>query len=404
MSVPTALRAYQDQVGPSVLQTMRGASRRVPAVRARLREAGVDLGAGANDVSDLDSVAVLSKDALPALQKEHPPFGGLLADGASVVRIFASPGPIYEAQLEGPDPWRWTPALTACGIGPGDVILNCFSYHLSPAGAMFDEACRAVGASVVPGGVGASEIQAQLIADVGVTAYIGLPSYLAALVERFDGLGLDPSAWRVGKALVTAEPLPDALRGQLMLRIPTVLMAYGTAEAGLLGYEESPGAGLTVPEGVYVQICDPTTGAPVDDDEPGEVVATLLHDDYPLLRFGTGDVSRWQLGPEGTLRLGGVLGRVGAAVKVRGMFVHPHQARELINRLAPLGVTDGRCVVDRLGDTDVLRLELVLGAGADAALVLENAVERTREHLRVRPQVELVTALPDEKVLWDARS
>jgi len=404
MSVTTALQAYQDRIGPRVLTTMRGATGRVAGLDARLREAGVDLASGPHGLSDLDAVAVLSKDALPALQRKQPPFGGLLADDAAVVRIFASPGPIYEAQLAGPDPWRWVPALSACGIGAGDVVLNCFSYHLSPAGAMFDEACRAIGASVVPGGVGAAEIQAQLIADVGVTAYIGLPSYLAALVERYDSLGLDVNSWRVTKALVTAEPLPDPLRAQLMKRIPTVLMAYGTAEVGLLGYEEAPGAGLTVPTDVYVQICQPGTGTPVEDDESGEVVATLLHPDYPLLRFGTGDVSRWQLGPDGTVRLAGVLGRVGAAVKVRGMFVHPHQARELIGRLAALGVTGGRFVVDRHGDKDVLRLELVTDSAADGAQIIEAAVERTREHLRVRPQVELVTAVPDENVLWDVRS
>lgn len=404
MSLSTALRTYHDQIGPSVLQSVRGASSRVAGLGARLREAGVDLTSGRHDLSDLDAVAVLSKDALPALQKKHPPFGGLLSEGAAVARIFASPGPIYEVQLDGPDPWRWGPALKACAIGADDVVLNCFSYHLSPAGAMFDEACRAIGASVVPGGVGAIEIQAQLIADLGVTAYIGLPSYLAVLIDRYDSMGLDLNSWRVRKALVTAEPLPDALREQLTTRVPTVLMAYGTAEVGLLGYEESPGAALTIPTDVYVQICDPVTGSPLEDDEPGEVVATLLHEDYPLLRFGTGDVSRWQLGPDGTLRLAGVLGRVGAAVKVRGMFVHPHQAREVIGKLAMLGVTGGRFVVDRLQDKDVLRLELVTDSDADSDQVVDAAVERTREQLRVRPQVELVTSLPDENVLWDART
>lgn len=119
---------------------------------------------------------MLSKDALPALQKPDPPLGGWIADGASVVRLFASPGPIYEPRLAGPDPWRWAPALEACGIGIGDIVLNCFSYHLSPARALFDEGCRARGATVVPGGVGAAEVQMQVIADLGVTAYIGLPS------------------------------------------------------------------------------------------------------------------------------------------------------------------------------------------------------------------------------------
>jgi phenylacetate-CoA ligase len=404
MSVAAALRSYREQLGPQVLEAMGVAEGRVAALRARLDEAGVDLASGPVEPSDLDAVAVLSKDALPALQKQRPPFGGLVANEAAVVRIFASPGPIYEAQLEGPDPWRWMPALSACGIGVDDIVLNCFGYHLSPAGAMFDEACRAVGASVIPGGVGASEVQAQMIADVGVTAYIGLPSYLAALVEKYDSLGLDARSWRVAKALVTAEPLPDPLRTQLTKRVPTVLMAYGTAEAGLLGYETSPGGGLTVPPGVYVQICDPTTGIPVEDDEPGEVVISLLHDDYPLLRFGTGDVSRWQLGPDGTLRLAGVLGRVGAAVKVRGMFVHPHQARDLIGKLAGLGVTGGRFVVERLDGKDVLRLELVTDAGAEPERVVAVAAERTREQLRVRPRVELVTTIADEDVLRDARA
>lgn len=401
MSIANALRVYQDEVGPRVLATMRAAEGRVSGLRARLSEAGVDL-TGRDSVSDLDTIAVLSKDALPALQKADPPFGGLIADGATVARIFASPGPIYEAQLDGPDPWRWTPALSACGIGAGDVVLNCFSYHLSPAGAMFDEACRAVGATVVPGGVGASEIQAQLIADLGVTAYVGLPSYLAALVERYDALGLDPGSWQIRKALVTAEPLPDALREQLTMRVATVLMAYGTAEVGLIGYEESAGAGLTVPGDVYVQVCDPATGAPVEDDASGEVVATLLHEDYPLLRFGTGDVSRWQVAPDGGLRLAGVLGRIGAAVKVRGMFVHPHQAREVIGRLSDLGVTGGRFVVGRDDGKDVLRLELVADSSAGEDLV-RSAADRARDHLRVRPQVELVTALPDDVVLVDDR-
>lgn len=402
MTVEAALGEYRERNGPRVLGVLRSAAGRAESLDARLSDAG--LSAPDVDLARLDELPVLSKDALPALQKERPPLGGLLAEGASVVRLFASPGPIYEPQLAGPDPWNWAPALEACGIGADDIVLNCFSYHLSPAGAMFDEACRAVGATVVPGGVGAPELQAQVIADLGVTAYIGLPSYLATLVDRFDALAEKGSGWKVSKALVTAEPLPDALREQLRARVATVLMAYGTAEAGLIGYETAPGAGLRLPDESYIQVCDPATGNPVEPGELGEVVVSLLHEDYPLLRFGTGDVSRWVLGPDGDLRLAGVLGRVGAAVKVRGMFVHPHQAGQVIAALRGRGAAGGRFVVERAGDKDLLRLELVATDGSDRDALVESAAQQTKDTLRVRPEVILVDALEDEAVLVDLRS
>jgi phenylacetate-CoA ligase len=403
MSVTTALQDYQTRTGPRLLNVRRASAGRAATLDRRLSAAG--LSAEDSSLADLDRMPVLSKDALPALQKEHPPLGGLVTDGASVVRLFASPGPIYEPQLDGRDPWRWAPALDACGIGAGDVVLNCFNYHLSPAGTMFDEACRATGATVVPAGVGAAEVQVQVIADLGVTAYIGLPSYLATLSERFDGAGLEPETWKLVKALVTAEPLPDALRAQLTSRVPTVLMAYGTAEAGLIGFETAPGAGLRVPAETYVQICDPGTGRQVEAGEPGEVVVSVLHADYPLFRFGTGDVSRWILGPEDELRLAGVLGRVGAAVKVRGMFIHPHQAGEVVSALRSVaGVSAARFVVERTNDKDVLRLELVPAAGSDADSMIELATQRTREALRVRPEVIVVDSIDGEAVLVDARN
>ncbi len=401
MSVSVALQNYQDRTGPRVLDVLAAAAGRVETLDSRMATAG--LGTAGLSLADLDRLTVLSKDALPALQKEHPPLGGLVADDASVVRLFASPGPIYEPQLAGPDPWRWVPALEACGIGADDIVLNCFSYHLSPAGAMFDEACRAVGATVVPGGVGAAEVQAQVIAGLGVTAYIGLPSYLAGLAERFDGQSLDRARWRLTKALVTAEPLPDTLRVQLMSRVPTVLMAYGTAEAGLIGYETAPGSGLRVAGASYIQICDPGTGQPVEGGDPGEVVVSVLHADYPLIRFGTGDVSRWSLDPDGELRLAGVLGRVGAAVKVRGMFVHPHQASEIVRALQRAGATAARFVVERPSDKDVLRLEIVAGADCDRDQMAATAVERSRSSLRVRPDVSFVASLDGDGVLVDGR-
>lgn len=399
MTLSTNVDRYRQGFEPRLVPLVRRVVGRVPALDDRLTRAGMP--DGPDTLDDLDRLPVLSKDALPALQAARP-FGGLLADGAEVVRAFASPGPIYEPQLAGPDPWRWGPALAACGIGPGDVVLNCFSYHLSPAGMMFDEACRAAGARVIPAGVGMAEVQAQVIADLGVTAYIGLPSYLGSLIKAYDDAGLPAQRWQVRAALVTAEPLPPDLRSALEARVPRVRMAYGTAEAGMVGYEKEPDGGLCLGEGAYVQLCDPATGAPVSPDEPGEVVVSVLHADYPLLRFGTGDVSRWlAVGDE--LRLAGVLGRVGAAVKVRGMFVHPHQAAQVLVALGEHGVAEGAFVVDQENGTDVLHLDLVPADGADRDRLVRTAEQRSRDTLRVRPQVRLVDSLDADSVLLDRR-
>lgn len=399
MTLQEAQAAYRERVGPRVLEVVAHAAGRVPTLDRRLREAG--LGAPLATLDDLGRLPVLSKDALPALQGRAP-FGGLVADGARVVRAFASPGPIYEPQLTGDDPWRWRSALAATGITDHDVVLNCFNYHLSPAGAMFDEACRAIGATVVPGGVGMTEVQARAIADLGVTAYIGLPSYLASIVAAYDAAGLAADRWRLTKALVTAEPLPNDLRNRLTERVQVVLMAYGTAEAGNIGYETAAHSGLRLDEGVYVELCDPSTGTPVAANEPGEVVVSVLEPDYPLVRFGTGDVSRWTL-VGGELRLAGVLGRVGAAVKVRGMFVHPHQAAEIVAALRDDGAAGAAFVVERIDGVDVLFLNVVAAAAADNGKLTAAAERRSRDLLRVRPRVRLVETLPADGVLVDRR-
>jgi phenylacetate-CoA ligase len=324
-----AVQGYAAGLAPAVGDLVRRAGS-VPALADRLTAAGLS-GPDVRD-GDVASLPVLTKDDVLDLQRRRPPFGGLLAEDARPVRVFQSPGPIYEPQLSGPDPWRWAPALTAAGIGAGDTVLNCFGYHLSPAGAMFDEGCLAAGATVVPGGIGNQDLQAALIADLGVTAYIGLPSYLNALVERYDAAGLPADRWRLSRALVTAEPLPDSLRAQLRERVPTVLMAYGTAEAGLIAYETEPGGGLVPAPGVHIEVCALDTGEPISTGE-GQVVVTVLRPDHPLVRFGTGDLSAWTPGPDGDLRLAGVLGRVGEAVKVRGMFLHPRQARSVMDEV-----------------------------------------------------------------------
>lgn len=400
MSLTDALSDYRRELGARAIGVAVAAAGRVPALDERIDAAG--LAEAPASLDELDRVPVLSKDALPGRQSGRA-FGGLLPDDSDVVRVFASPGPIYEPQLAGPDPWRWEPALAACGIGRDDLVLNCFNYHLSPAGMMFDEACRALGARVVPAGVGMTEVQARAVADLGVTAYIGLPSYLSALSETYRTAGLPGERWHLAKALVTAEPLPQPLRESLNATVAQVLMAYGTAEVGLIGFEPEPDQGLRLGPDVFVELCDPETGLPGPDDQPGEVVVSVLDENYPLLRFGTGDVSRWTLvGDE--LRLAGVLGRVGAAVKVRGMFIHPHQAGELLAELRSDGLVKGAFVVDRVEDVDVLNLEITVADGFDPRGLTELVGRRCRETLRVRPEVRVVADLESRPVLSDLRT
>ncbi len=395
-SLRTAVEDYAAGLAPAVDCALGEALARVPALARRFTSAGVDATSAA-----LSALPVLTKDEVLTEQQDDPPYGGLLAGEATVRRVFQSPGPLYEPQLAGADPWRWAPALRAAGFDAGDLVLNCFGYHLTPAGAMFEEAALALGARVLPGGVGNQDLQARAVADLGVTAYTGLPSYLKALLDRYDELELDAKRWQLARAVVTAEPLPDSLRAVLRQRVPTVLMAYGTAETGMIGYETKPGAGLVPAPGVLVQVCDLDTGEPVVEGE-GQVVVTLLRSDYPLVRFGTGDLSAWRLGPDGDLRLAGVLGRVGAAVKVRGMFLHPRQAAAVLDG-AP-GVGAWRFVVDRVDHVDALGCEVVVEPGADPATVTADVAARVRAGLRFACAVTAVAFLPPEAaVITDRR-
>ena len=401
-TLTATVEAYAAELAPAVGDVARRAASAVPAFAARVRAAGLSVDQLAS--GDVAGLPVLTKDDVLAQQQARPPFGGMLAEGAAVRRVFQSPGPIYEPELDIPDPWRWAPALAAAGIGAGDVVLNCFGYHLSPAGAMFEEGCRAVGATVVPGGIGNQDLQARAIADLGVTAYVGLPSYLKALFDRFDELGLDAGRWRLDKALVTAEPLPDSLRSLLRERVATVLMSYGTAEVGLIGYETSPGSGLLPAPGVHIEVCDLDSGAAVVEGE-GQVVVTLLRPEYPLIRFGTGDLSAWLAGADGSARLAGVLGRVGEAVKVKGMFLHPRQAASVMNGLGE--VSAWRFVVDRVDHKDELACEVVLGtANGSPEEVVERVRSAVRSGLRFAAKIRTVDALPDGEAgrIVDART
>ena len=394
-------RRFDDRIASAVPT----AAERVPAFRARLSAAGVaphEL----TSVAALDRVPVVTKDDLVAVQAAQPPFGGLLGPNAAVRRVFQSPGPLYEPELDEPDPWRWRPALEAAGFHAGEIVLNTSGYHLTPLGAMFEEAARALGCVVVPAGVGGLDLQVRACVDLGAAAYIGLPSYLKALLDKADELGIGRSL-PLQRAFVTAEPLPSSLREWLEARVPVVRQGYGTAEGGNLGYECELQAGFHVPDDALVEVCDLDTGRALWNGEEGQVVYTLFRVDYPLVRIGTGDLSAFVLEPcdcgRPAPRIAGWLGRVGEAVKVRGMFLHPRQLRAAMADVS--GVAAYRFVVEREEHRDTLRCELQPSNDVDAAPLVETVKERMRSALRFNVEVDIRASLAsDSPVLVDTRT
>jgi phenylacetate-CoA ligase len=275
----------------------------------------------------LATLPILSKDDVLALQQADPPFGGALSADCELTSAGCSSRPDRSTNPNSTEPTRGGGGRRCRQPGWGPTIWSSTASAITcpPLGRCSRRPPWPSGARVLPGGIGNQDLQARAVADLGVTAYTGLPSYLKAILDRYDELGLPRERWRLHRALVTAEPLPDSLRALLRERVPTVLMAYGTAETGLIAYETEPGGGLLAGPGVLVQVCDLDTGAPITEGE-GQVVVTLLR---PTTRWcGSGPVTCRPGGsaPDGSPRLVGVLGRSGAAVKVRGMFLHPRQA------------------------------------------------------------------------------
>src|SRR5699024_6161478 len=369
------------------------------SLAARLEAAGLDP-SQIQDVRQLDDVAIETKDELVAARQSGQKHW-------TAQRVFQSPGPIYELQPPGEDPWRWAEALYSAGLQPGDIGINCFGYHLSPAGAMFDTAIIAAGATVLPAGIGSQQLQVQAIRDLGTRGYVGLPSYLKALIDVAADQGTTPAEFPIRYALVTAEPLPEDLRRALEEWVPTVRMAYGSAEAGLIAYEDGIEAGMVEGAGIDVQVCDLATGAPITQGE-GEVVLSLIRKEAPLIRFGTGDLSAWLTNEQGQQmcdehgrrRLVGVLGRTGEAIKVRGMFLHPRQAVGALEDVA--GLAAFRFVITRRNHRDEVRCEYVSQTGEDLSEVLH---DRIRDALRFNADVQQVQELPAESsLLVDQRS
>jgi len=364
------------------------------------------------EVTDRRALAQLPltcKSDLIELQRQEPPFGGFAAVPVSALRrVFASPGPIYEPEGRRPDFGRFARALFAAGFRSGDLVHNTFSYHMTPAGAMAESGAEALGCPVIPAGIGQTEQQLRVIADLQPVGYVGTPSFLKILFDRAAGVGSNVSSLK--KALVGAEALPAALRAELCGRGLSVLQSYGTADLGIIAYESiGPDGeicpGMVLDEGIIVELVVPGTGDPVAPGEVGEVVVTTLTPEYPLIRFATGDLSAILPGPSPcgrtNHRIKGWLGRADQTTKVRGMFVHPEQVAEILRRHK--SIIRARLVVERPAGSDEMTLLVESGEPAEEPPQIAETVQAVT---KLRGAVSRVPAgsLPnDGKLIEDRR-
>ena len=431
MSNPQARHAHDDS-HYDALEARDPAQRErdlLAALPALLRRAQ-STPAGAERLGRVDAEAITTRQAfarLPVLRKAElferqkaqredreswDPFGGcstigwrgmLAAQGAR--RVFQSPGPIYEPEGAGPDVFRVARSIWAAGFRPGDLVHCSFSYHLTPAGAMMEAGCHAIGCTTFAGGVGNTELQLQAIADLKPHGYVGTPSFLKILVEKAAESGISIASLR--KALVSGEAFPPSLRDWLRERGIEGYQAYATADVGLVAYETVAREGLVVDEGVLLEIVRPGTDDPVPDGEVGEVVVTVLTTDYPLVRFGTGDLSAVLPGPCPTgrtaQRIKGWMGRADQTTKVRGMLVHPSQVADVVRRHAE--IVRARVVVEGEMASDRLTFKAEVSTRPDGLADAIAASVRDITKLRADVVLSATGSLPnDGKVIEDARS
>ena len=365
---------------------------------------GRDLAAITSRAS-LAALPVLRKSELLQRQKDEPPFGRFLAGSlAGVARVFMSPGPIWEPQAEGDDPWNGARALFASGFRHGDVVLNAFSYHLTPGGFILDHGARALGCTVFPAGIGNTDMQVEAIEVLKPTGFIGTPDYLKVLLDRGAEQGRDVSS--IKRALVSGGALFPSLREEYESRGIRVNQCYATADLGVIAYESEAYEGMIVNEDYIVEIVRPGTDEPVVDGEVGELVVTAFNNIYPLIRFGTGDLSAVLPGqsPCGRTnrRIAGWMGRADQRTKIKGMFVDPAQIAEIVK--AHDEVSKARLTVTRAGETDAMALSVEAGA-ADAGLA-DRIGQTLRDVTRLKGAVSIVPqgSLPnDGKVISDER-
>lgn len=359
-------------------------------------------------LSDLDRIPVTSKDRLAELQQAIPPFGGFLTLPIEELQhIFLSPGPLYEPHAGETalyDTIR--EILSIGGFGPGDVVLNTFGYHLIPTGVAIDKTLREAGATVIPAGVGNAELQIKMMVDLKVTGYLGTPSWLMALLKQVDDSGLDfKQKFSLDKALVSAEPLPPSLRQVFVEQYGLkVTNAYGTAELGFLAYNTEGGLTMQLLESSIIQVANPESGEGVGAGEVGEVVVTTFNETYPLIRLGTGDLAMNVDPAPGQSRQGErsiiLVGRVGEAVKVRGMFVHPNQLRFATSQVPSVGRV--QAIVTRQENRDILLLRVAPSEkdpDRDAlSATLAQAVQAT-----CRVKIDQIEFIPADELEEDAQ-
>jgi len=387
------------------------------ALRVQLAHAKANAPAFAQRLAQVDAASIDSRRALAELpvtrkseltelQKSAKPFGGLAATRWGMARrVFQSPGPLYEPEGPRPDYWRLARALFAAGFRAGDLVHNCFSYHLTPAGSMVECGAHALGCTVFPGGTGQTELQVLAMSDLGASGYVGTPSFFKIILDKADEQGM--ALPTVTKALVSGEAFPPSLRDAWRGRGIAAYQAYASADLGCIAYESEAREGLIVDEGVLVEIVRPGTGDPVPAGDVGEVVVTtLFNTDYPLVRFGTGDLSALMPGtsPCGrtNMRIKGWMGRADQTTKVKGMFVHPTQVAAIVKRHPE--VNKARLVVDNPDGND--RMTLVVEVEGNASSHAAAIVASIREITKLRGDVAFRAPgeLPnDGKVIDDLR-
>jgi phenylacetate-CoA ligase len=354
----------------------------------------------------LAQLPVLRKSDLPALHKASPPFGGFVSGATgSFGRLFTSPGPIFEPESKQADPWRGARALYAAGFRAGDVVLNTFSYHLTPGGFIFDGAARALGCAVIPAGPGATEQQLELIEAYRPSAYSGTPDFLKILLDAGTAAQRDISS--IKRAMVSGAAFPPSLQAEIASRGVEAYQAFATADLGFIAYESTARDGLIVNEDLILEIVTPGTGEPVAEGDVGEIVVTSLDPHHPWIRLALGDLTAVLPGPSvcgrSNMRIRGWMGRADQATKVKGMFVRPEQVAEIGKRHPELGRL--RLVVSRDGENDAMVLKAE-AAARDSPGLQEAVTATLRAVSKLGGAVELVApaSLPnDGKIIADER-
>ena len=369
-----------------------------PGFAAHFADADVD---AVQTIADLPLLPVLRKADLTKAQSQNSPFGGFTVKPAhGFAHVFQSPGPIYEPGGVDHDWWRMGRFLHAAGVGKGDIVQNCFGYHLTPAGMIFENGARAVGAAVLPAGTGQTELQVTAARDVGCTAYAGTPDYLKVILDKADAMGVELN---FSKAVVGGGALFPSLRQAYTDRGISCLQCYATADLGNIAYESAAMEGMIIDEHVIVEIVTPGTGTPVAEGEVGEVVVTSLNPDYPLIRFATGDLSAVLPGvsPCGrtNLRIKGWMGRADQTTKIKGMFVRPEQVAALVDKHDE--IVKARVIAARQGEMDTMTVQIESPTAEDSTYA-----KSVVEVLKLKGTVQIVPpgSLPkDGLVIEDQR-